>query len=60
MQFMRLPQILERIPVSKGTWYRWIEQGIAPRPVRVGNIAMWRVSELENIFKGGEPDAGSN
>jgi len=59
MQFMRLPQILERFPVGKTTWYRWVELGIAPKPIRVGNVAMWRVSELENIFKGVEPDAGN-
>ena len=27
MQFLRLPQVLQIIPVGKTTWYRWVEQG---------------------------------
>jgi predicted DNA-binding transcriptional regulator AlpA len=45
--FMRLPQILEIIPVSKPTWWRWVSEGIAPKGVKLSkSITVWRVEDV--------------
>lgn len=54
--FLRLPQVLEIIPVSRSTWYRGIQAGIYPEPVKLGRRAAgWKaeaiarcVAELES------------
>lgn len=45
--FMRLPQILEIIPVSKPTWWRWVSEGIALKGVKLSkSITVWRVEDV--------------
>jgi len=35
-------------PVHRSTWWRWIREGNAPAPVRMGKrITVWRKSDLE-------------
>ncbi|MDR0478583.1 MAG: AlpA family phage regulatory protein [Burkholderiaceae bacterium] len=34
-------------PVHRATWWRWIKQGIAPHPVKLGpHVVAWRESDL--------------
>jgi len=34
-------------PVSRTTWWRWIKEGQAPQPVRIGQrMVAWRQSDL--------------
>jgi prophage regulatory protein len=35
-KLLRLPQVLERYPVSKSSWYAGIKAGRYPKPVRIG------------------------
>jgi prophage regulatory protein len=32
-RYLRLPQVLERIPVSKSTWWAGVKKGIFPKPM---------------------------
>lgn len=55
--FMRLPQILELIPVSKSTWWRGVNEKRFPQPVKLGKrTTAWRAEEIhafiEHISKG--------
>ena len=34
--FLRLPQVLEIIPVSKSTWWQGCKDGRFPKPVKLG------------------------
>ncbi len=34
--FLRLPEILEIIPVSKSTWWSGVKSGRFPKPVKLG------------------------
>lgn len=39
------------IPVSRATWYSWIQQGIAPRPVKLGpRTSAWRAEEIQDFL----------
>lgn len=50
-RFLRLKSVLELIPVSKSTWYRWTQLGIAPKPTQISfRIAAWKAQEIENLL----------
>jgi len=35
-------------PVHRSTWWRWIQQGLAPEPVHLGpRVVAWRKSDLD-------------
>lgn len=45
--FLRLPQVLEIIPVSKTTWLDGVKSGLYPTPVKIGKRATaWRVEDI--------------
>lgn len=50
-KLMRLPQVLEVVPVSKSTWWNWCKQGIAPAPVRLGRTTCWRESDVMALMQ---------
>ena len=36
---------------SRSAWYRWIAEGLAPRPVRIGpNTAAWPAAEIDALI----------
>lgn len=42
-KYIRLPQVLEIIPVSKSTWWAGVKSGRFPQPIKLGRgITMWR------------------
>lgn len=59
--FMRLPQVLQVIPVSRSTWYDGIKQGRFPKGIKItGNIVGWKVSDIKNLVQKIEEEAASN
>ncbi|MEO1247833.1 MAG: AlpA family phage regulatory protein [Pseudomonadota bacterium] len=49
--FLRLNQVLERIPVSKRSWYRGIRAGRFPRPIKLGpSTTVWRVEDIRALI----------
>lgn len=45
--YLRLPQVLELIPVSRSTWYRGMKSGRYPLPVKIGlRAAGWKRCEI--------------
>ena len=50
--FIRLPEVLKRIPVSKTTWYQGIKEGRFPKPTdKFGSkVAAWDVNDIRAIL----------
>lgn len=45
--FLRLPQILSLVPVGKSTWWRWVAEGKAPKPLKLGaKTTVWNAEEI--------------
>ncbi|WP_210485394.1 helix-turn-helix transcriptional regulator [Microvirga antarctica] len=45
------------LPISRSTWYNWIEQGRAPPPVALGpRIAGWRKSDIRRLLQSLDPN----
>ena len=49
-RYLRLPQVLERIPVSKSTWWAGVKDGRFPKPVKLSpRVTVWREEDIEDI-----------
>ncbi|MBQ9105920.1 MAG: AlpA family phage regulatory protein [Mailhella sp.] len=50
--FLRLPQVLEIIPVSKSTWCQGGKDGRFPKPVKLGpKTTAWRVEDIAVLIE---------
>lgn len=50
--FLRLPQVLEIIPVSRSRWYSGVKSGEFPAPIRISaNISVWRAAEIQALVE---------
>lgn len=46
-RLLRLKQVLERVPVSKSTWWAGCASGRFPKPIHLGpRVTCWRESEI--------------
>ena len=50
--FIRLPEVLSRIPVSRSTWWKGVAEGRFPKPTkRFGpRIAVWNVQDIRTLI----------
>ena len=54
-RFLRLDDFVGRdraVPVSRAHWYALMQEGKAPRPVKLGKAAAWRQSEINRFIAG--------
>ena len=48
--FLRLPQVLERIPVSRSAWWLGVREGRYPRPVKLSvRTSAWPEKEISDL-----------
>ena len=50
--FLRLPQVLEIIPVSKSAWWQGCKDGRFPKPVKLGpKTTAWRAEDIAALIE---------
>lgn len=51
--FLRLPEILRVIPVSRSTWWAGVKSGRYPQPTRSlgARITAWRVEDIRALIE---------
>ena len=50
--FLRLPQVLQIIPVGKSTWWAGIKSGRFPHGVKLGpRTTAWRVEDIRQLLQ---------
>jgi prophage regulatory protein len=50
--FVRLPQILEVIPIGKTSWWQGVREGRFPQPVKLSaRCTAWRVEDIRELIK---------
>lgn len=50
--FLRLPQVLELIPVCKSAWWQGCKDGRFPKPVKLGpRTTAWRASDIAALVE---------
>jgi prophage regulatory protein len=63
--FVRLPQVLAVIPVSRSTWWAGVKSGRYPRPIRtIGErVTAWKAEDIhaliERLGKNNEGEDGA-
>lgn len=46
--FLRLPQVLQLIPVSRSGWWAGVKDGRYPTPVKLSaRVTVWRMSDVQ-------------
>ena len=50
-RFLRLKGVLELIPISRSTWYKWVQCGIAPKPTHISiRVAAWKAQDIKGLL----------
>lgn len=50
--FLRLPDVLKLVPVSKSTWWAGVKDGRFPKSVKLSpKITAWRVEDIRNFIE---------
>jgi len=50
--FLRLPQILNIVPISKSAWWEGCKTGRFPKPVKLGpRTTAWRAEDIAALVK---------
>ena len=58
--FVRLPQILAHIPVSRSTWWAGCKSGKYPQPIKLSeNITAWKVEDIRALIEELSNESGS-
>ncbi|WP_218510851.1 AlpA family transcriptional regulator [Variovorax sp. dw_308] len=48
---LRLPQVLQRVPVSRATWWNGIKDGRFPPGIKLGpKTTCWRKSDIDKLI----------
>jgi predicted DNA-binding transcriptional regulator AlpA len=50
--FMRLPQVLEVIPLGKTSWWEGVKSGRFPQPVKLSpRCTAWKAEDIRELVK---------
>ena len=50
--FLRLPQVLSIIPISKSAWWAGCKTGRYPKPVKLGpRTTVWKVEDITALIE---------
>lgn len=57
--FLRLPQVLALVPISKTSWWEGCKDGRFPKPVKLGpRTTAWRAEDIAALVQSlGNPDS---
>ena len=50
--FLRLPQVLQLVPISKSAWWEGCKTGRFPKPIKLGpRTTAWRTEDIAALVK---------
>jgi prophage regulatory protein len=59
-RLLRLRQVLERVPVSKSSWWQGVKDGRYPEPVKLGpRTTAWREADINELVEQGTDSESS-
>lgn len=54
------PAIAALVPVSASTWWQWVRDGKAPKPVKLGlRCTAWRIEDIRAFVEASAPKAAA-
>ncbi|MDH6249653.1 prophage regulatory protein [Polynucleobacter sphagniphilus] len=48
---MRIPQILEVMPVSKSKFWLMVQKGEFPKPIKIGRSSFWTIDQVQRFIQ---------
>ncbi|KAF0231764.1 MAG: hypothetical protein FD177_2704 [Desulfovibrionaceae bacterium] len=48
---IRLPQVLEVLPICRSSFYNGIRSGDYPSPVHIGRTSVWRTADIVELLE---------
>ncbi|MHB1914978.1 MAG: helix-turn-helix transcriptional regulator [Acidiferrobacteraceae bacterium] len=49
--YLRMPQILALIPISRSSWWAGVRSGKYPRPIKLGpRTTAWRAADIQALI----------
>jgi prophage regulatory protein len=58
-RFLRLPEVVRRVGISRSSVWLWVRQGRFPEPIRVGpRVTCWRQTEIDRWIEARVAEAG--
>ncbi|MCX7857817.1 MAG: AlpA family phage regulatory protein [Deltaproteobacteria bacterium] len=50
MELLRPKHVIQKMKISRAVLYRLIQEGIFPKPVKIGSMSFWLSSEVDRIM----------
>jgi excisionase family DNA binding protein len=50
VSYLRMKEVIVLMRISKSTVYSWIQQGIFPKPTKIGRVSLWNKEEVLNFI----------
>ena len=51
IKLLRIPEVLDVIPVGKSTWWEWVANGKAPKGLKLSErCTVWRLSDIQEFI----------
>jgi predicted DNA-binding transcriptional regulator AlpA len=51
---LRIAQVLKYVPISRTSWWLGVREGRFPQPQKLGNVPVWRVTDIRDLINHGE------
>ena len=48
---MRIPQILEVMPISKSKFWLMVQKGEFPKPIKIGRSSFWTIDQVQTFIR---------
>lgn len=48
---IKIEEVLKIVNVPKSSFYRYIKNGIMPKPLKIGRSARWKVSQIMSAIE---------
>ena len=48
---MRIPQILEVMPISKSKFWLMVQKGEFPKPIKIGRSSFWTMEQVQTFIR---------
>lgn len=49
---VRVSQIVQMIPISEATWWRWVREGKVKKGIKLGaNVTVWKLADVREFIE---------
>lgn len=48
---IKIEEVLKIVNIPKSSFYRYVKNGIMPKPLKIGRSARWKVSQISEAIQ---------